>query len=461
MDGKTKPKKNDAKNKLIQAVKDDQGRAKALEAVLEGRFEEYLEWAHGVGLESPFPMDVELMSGLREVVKDRRKLYSNLDTVIEAIPHFHRSPLEILVIEGSPETFEKALGFLSSPAIRFARSYREGALEWASSEICSMRVFVTDSAQDIPLCKWVERNGRVPLILLALLQGNMAAATALQKSGLAPDGPTYDDMAHILNQTEKWCADTASAAEVLRAVLSIPTEHLKEAADWLSSKSALGSELDDLFGSKDFQSVRDRAVSLVKCGAIVGYYPLMRATEFGDAEMLRLLFEAGGNPNALYKSGIPALARLKTEKLTPDALQIWLDAGASPLFDADSEEPFGNGMCPSPLMQAVWDGRDWVVKQMVERAQGKVEIEYERDGAIWSPALTLALMRKHDDLAAWMCAEKGARLEGMEPEDGRTAREFASDQQMTKIGAAMAAKQGGVLDGDARDPGVRLQRGKI
>ena len=147
--------------------------------------------------------------------------------------------------------------------------------------------------------------------------------------------------------------------------------------------------------------------SIVAKGIAPGGHALGVSTELGDAGLLAEMFAAGANPNALYRGSDPMLVGLGP-KLTPELLQIWLDAGADP--SACRAGAFGSRGAPSPLFQWTWNGLIDLARQAVDRARGPVPTTVVWQGRRCSTLLAVAMERGHADIVQWLIEEQGCRL---------------------------------------------------
>lgn len=436
-------------------------RTEAIRMILEGRIEEYLAWVHGDGAVaawgqgfdprrhhideiSDMPLD-RALRGRIESSTEKLKFPKGYELekalmlrAFQCIPCFQMSLLEMVVRRANLTTLKQVLAVVNSPQRRFHRGYRgdsgQGWTSWPERYLINRNVLAP--RQDLPL---TDLSRKQPLQLLALLLGNFEAADCLQRSGWGEnDYWSISEMWQSVAAARKAIAEDPAAEPFYCNVFDIPQGTFDGAIAWLQERHSLGEKLEDLFGESDYAAVRQRAFDMLAKGAPVGYYALADATEHNDLEMLRLMFAGGGDPNCCYKTGMSMLARINDDKLTPEALQIWLDAGANPTHGESSEEPYGNGLNPSALYQWTWKGRLDLVRQAVERSAAPVPLSFVVRGQTYAPLLALALSRGHCELAVWMIRDQGLSLDQRGYAEDDTCSEFAKADLLAQVKAALA-----------------------
>lgn len=437
-------------------------RRDAVRMVVEGRIGDYLKWARGDGFvaawgtpmeersasvdeESEIPLDSALEERFWQRVKDIEGALNQLcreqelvEIASAAIPHFGASPLEIALRSGNFDVFERVLRHLCRPERTFARGYDgERGGGWTTLKPRLQRVRSTEAEIELHLAF---RKPDMPLLLLAVLLGDFMAANLMLQQGWAPEGGwAYGDLINAVGRIHQAIKKDPAFEDVVVTTLDIPRGTLDAATDWLVKRANLAGELKELFGETDDTAVRDKALKLLDQGAPVGYYPLAVTTENNDLDMLRRLFAVGANPNCQYKTGVAMLARIDAKTLTPEALQIWLDAGANPTHGMDSGAPFGGGLNPSALSSWAWEGRRDLIEQATTKAAAPVPLSYQADGNIYAPLLATALSRGHLELAVWLICKQGLSLDHLHDWDGgEPCRNYATPEFLAQVEAAVA-----------------------
>ena len=344
------------------------------------------------------------------------------------IEHLYSTPLQLLVTAGSVESLDAALALRSSPAERFSRGFAKAPSGW-SWETKTPQPEVVGELWDLPY----------GTLALTLLMGRFAHADAMVRHGYCPDNEFgWYDLCRAILKLEK-------SGAALRDILGAEPPG-EAASDWAWNKVVALQELDAVMGVKEWTpEAHAKALELLDKNIAPGYYPLSCATLIGDKELLLKMFAQGADPNCLYKTGVPMLARMDSKKLTPELLQVWLDAGARPSMGPGHDSPFGDGMCPSALYQWVWEGATDLVVQACSKAAGPVELRLKSDGKHWSPLLALALSRGHRDLVRWMIEEKGCSLEDL-ADDGESPCSEYGDKQIREFALALQERRELMID---------------
>jgi hypothetical protein len=308
------------------------------------------------------------------------------------LPYFGASPVEVLLREGNQEGLKQVLREWASPRRRYLRGfhYNHHDIGWTSPEALPFEARLKEGFK------------RIPLVTLAAIRGDTVAMQMLVQAGLCPTGWGWaDESEALLNLAERMKDGYPDARKVLKQY-GLARGRLSAAAARLDRMGSLDQELEDVFESETYNSGgRKKAFALLKKGAPVGYYALARATEEDDIEMLEALFAAGGDPNCVYKSGVPMLAKLN--KASARAVQVWLERGACPLMFHDAGAPdFGDDWCPSPLYQAVWEADLDRVRLLLEKAVVAPVIAFREGRKYVNPMADLARERGHAKLAAYL-----------------------------------------------------------
>jgi hypothetical protein len=428
----------------VEALSAYEPRKQALRWLLEGNPEAYIKWAGSDGHvaaygKAPPPAHPAARSAplFREIPLDRAlderhenaflvdKAGKNLRSPAEKeaafqahkathakIEHLYSTPLQFLVEAGSVEALDAALALWSSPAERFARGFEEPEYGWN---------FVTKTLEPDRIFAAMRR---LPLWLLAfaLLLGRFEHADAMVRHGYGTDDVWVWDEWRVAIWKLK------DRRDALRDILGAEPL-VDEACEWVRNRQQALNELDKAMEAKEWTpEASAKAMELLDRNVAPGPDHLAAATEHGDRELLLKMFAQGGDPNCRYKTGVPMLARMDSKELTPELLQIWLDAGARPTMGPHADEPFGHGMCPSALYQWVWEGATELVIQACSKAADPVELRLSSDGKPWSPLLALALSRGHRELVRWMIEEKGCSLEDLADDGESPCSEYGAQE---------------------------------
>lgn len=308
------------------------------------------------------------------------------------LPYFFASPAEVMLREGNLEGLKEVLRQWASPRQRYLRGfdYNNFDIGWTSPGMLP-RVAQIRGGFD-----------PVPLVILAAIRGDKASMQILVQAGLCPNGwGWWDEHDALLGLAEDVKKIHRDVPKVLK-LYGMARGGLKAAAIRLGQMGSLEQELEDAFEPATYKiDGRKKALALLKKGAPVGFYPLARATDEGDIEMLEALFAAGGDPNCRYKSGVPMLAKLSKASL--EAVKVWLRHGACPLMFHDPAEPnFGDDWCPSPLYEAVWEGNLDLTRLLLEQAVVRPVIAYKEGRKFVNPIADLAKERGHAKLVSYL-----------------------------------------------------------
>lgn len=311
---------------------------------------------------------------------------------IEEWPYFFASPAEAMLRAGKLDGLREVLRQWGAPKRRYLRGFYYSAYDAGWTSASWLPFDVQFSAKDIPL------------VTLAAIRGDTAAMQILVLAGLCPTGlhAWWDEEDALLRLDEKIKQGIRrQAAKVLRHY-GMARGGLPAAANRLARMHDLGQQLEDAFGPETYKKGgRKKAFALLKKGAPVSYFPLAVATAENDLEMLEALFAAGGDPNCRYRDGVPMLAKLSDASL--DGVEVWLRHGACPLMFHDPDEPdFGDGLCPSPLYEAVWEGNLDLTRLLLEKAVVQPVIAYREGRKFANPLADMAKERGHAKLAAYL-----------------------------------------------------------
>jgi hypothetical protein len=444
-----------------------EGRKQAIQMLLSGQIDSFLEWAshdgyfaaHGKNriksnaidkendLSTPLALDDVLWRNIYAEYssgKNDDEYLAQVHHAQEAIPHFNQSPLEIILRSAPIDVIKAVFAKLNTPLRAFQLAHlddhypiwHEHSLNrknkrhlFCNIKIKALNITSDDEADDLK--SWVsdcasQLNFEKPLILLPLLLGRTDVAETMVKNRLAYSSywsyftvvDHLKELMSIVNQKKELLEDYVSFA------LDVDAKNLSESTLWLRDKALLGQELENLFDEKEFPKSRPKILRILSKGAPIGYYEVMMATQYKDNALLSRLFQAGANPNVRYKTGVPALARLDQSTLTAASLGIWLKAGANPIRGMDTDMPFGDGMCPPPLMSAISSGLTDIVKTMVDDALEPIPLCYVSQGKRWAEPLSTAIFRHHHSLNR--INEIESALSRCEPECDELKRQFDS-----------------------------------
>ena len=434
----------------VEALAGYEPRKQALRWLFEGNPESYIQWArtdgywaaHGKAAPQEWlsdrctplfretPLDEVLCNrhhGAFHAETDKRGAYSEREqrdafqahkATRSKVEHYFSTPIQLLVMSGSVEALEAALAFWASPAQRFARGFSGGGEGW---NIYTKTERLSESNYAM------RRMSHWPLAF-ALLLGRFEHAAAMARRGYCPDDEWgWEEFRSGIRNMKDGQGALRKIRDALREMLGVEPL-VDEASDWVGNREQAFQGLNEAMRAKAWTpEARAKAVEMLENGVSPGCYALARATEFGDKELLLRMFARGADPNCRYESSVPMLARLDSQKLTPELLQIWLDAGANPTMRPADDSPFGDGMCPSALYEWVFEGATELVVQACSKAAGPVELRLKtKNGKPWSPLLALALSRGHRDLVRWMVEEKGCSLEDLADDEESTCAEFGA-----------------------------------
>lgn len=305
------------------------------------------------------------------------------------LPYFFASPAEVMLREGNLEGLKEVVRQWASPRQRYLRGfdYNSCDIGWTSPGM-------------LPWESQIRRGfNPIPLVTLAAIRGDKASMQILVQAGLCPNGwGWWDEHDALLGLAE----DVKKIHRDVLKLYGMARGGLKAAATRLGQMGSLEQELEDAFEPATYKiDGRKKALALLKKGAPVGFYPLARATDEGDIEMLEALFAGGGDPNCRYKSGVPMLAKLSKASL--EAVKVWLRHGACPLMFHDPAEPnFGDDWCPSPLYEAVWEGNLDLTRLLLEQAVVRPVIAYKEGRKFVNPMADLAKERGHAKLVSYL-----------------------------------------------------------
>lgn len=240
------------------------------------------------------------------------------------------------------------------------------------------------------------------LLLIPFVTNDGDAYMALLRAGA--------DELEFLNGCREFFRENA-VGEVSGALtrLGLPAPDRKQWAEFWEHRVELANTIDSVFEdlrSSDGQEDRLRVEDVLQRAPSIGYFPIGVATELGDIALVERLFALGGNPNDQTKHGIPLFAALGCN-MDEKMFSAWLNAGASPtMFDDD--EPFGNGMRPSPLYQFVWSGREDLVERCLASAREPIDLVLrwtDRDGRHFSCNVLAELARERAGIVPERSAE--------------------------------------------------------
>jgi len=467
-------------------------RKRAIQWILDGDFDAYLDWVDGDGfyaahgeprdagggwerlmldLLNPMPLDrVLTQSRLGEKASITAKIEA-ARLASQALDHFDQSPFEIALRAADDAAFAKLLSLFSSPTARYLRG-SSNPLENAGWMRLGARM---DLEEDEAGSRLAGDFGSWGMLILPFLVGKPDRASWMVKAGLAPD--SQYGWADFAGKAEDYAkvgpallskivgsddCDPAKAAAWGWERMEL-VQKLEEAAGQAELHGKAGAEGEATLSGEEFDRV---ALELVEQGSPIDYYTLAAATELGRLDLLSKLFEAGADPNILYKSGERMLARMDDKSLTPEAVAVWMKAGARPTLDQGCENPFIDGWSLSPLMSFAWKGRVDLLKACAEHAQGPVCFTQDLGGGrVASDLLAVAIDKGREDAAAWLVEEKGCRLDHIETQNGKPIRGLAKGQMLDRLVAieerlALTADPLTTTDKDLpRDPGE--QRGRL
>lgn len=407
-------------------------------ALLEkGMLDEAMEKAGpGALIDESLPCDARLEKSMD---LDRKKISG----LWKRLPHFMQSPLEIVMRSADDEAFEKAFRSAVGHLPSLPRGTRGSG--WTSRERRHMG-FVTE--------RDMRAAARVPciayLLVLALMLGRTDRARALVRLGWIPSIDGWRLMVERLGDFLELAERPEVCAEAIGVSPDDILQNAESAIAWIKDGMARSDRLDGLCD----QSAPDLAAiqGLLDEGTPVGPWALFYALGAGNRPLVRLLLEAGADPNGDVK-GQYVLVRAPSKSLSPELLQDMLDAGAI-CADFTSEFPFGEDTRDMPLARWAWDGRTDLMRQALDGSRAPIQVyNVRKDGSgenrRWSPLLATALSRGHAETAFWLCS-KGARLDDLDDETEEPCSSCASEAVMAEFERLLAESEGAVFEGDAR-----------
>jgi hypothetical protein len=342
---------------------------------------------------------------LDEKSEEGSKLLSPASVFKTAPPYIMASPMEIALRAGKKQALA-VMGDLLRQCI-FRRNFESLGDGWTSRHLGGW-LKTKDREPNFV------RKGQSPLHL-CLFNEDWETYRALVKMGFPEesvnpnmiDGPYVD----FDDDFPAWWSYIDIRATTMPA----------SAREFLQMRGRLYQEMEDLFEAPQAtEAWRGELEKLLAQQPRISYLPLARASEIGDVALLKRLFDAGGNPNCRYKTGVPMLARLDAKtRSQPGILQAWLDAGAAVVFgDGEENASFGTDDGPvSVLIEAIWEGETAQVRQMLEKSQGAVPIERLIKGKRYGAPLLTAINRDKLDVAR-LLVEKGASLAALDEDTG-------------------------------------------
>lgn len=424
-------------------------RKQAIEWILDGRIEDYLDWELSDGyvaavgetapkaserdrrraLFSPMRLDSALSNERFHGLPDSYLSKGDL-AARSSIDYFLESPMVIALRGGSDAAFEKCIAAWGSPVRRFSDVDDYGLMAVISFP------FVDFNSPSFRAILRIVKGAYWDLLLLALMLGRTDRAEAMVRCGMCPtdnmEWASFHDRVINWKQTD---------SRTVSSISQVDHVEWKPITDWSWRKVMLAQELDEELdrsrhsGSVDAMAAGQIILEFVEKGASIGYMELANATEWGRLDLLRKLFASGGDPNIRYKTGISTLARMNQEKLTPEAVKVWLEAGANPLFCREREIIEVSSLSLGALYNFAWSGRLDLVQICCETACGPVPLSHDHDGVRYSPFLAVALSKGHKDLAVWMIDQKGCRLDDLDPDTESPCRKLASPELLGEVNA--------------------------
>ncbi|QDL55001.1 hypothetical protein [Rhodoferax aquaticus] len=445
-------------------------RQAALDLLAQGCMEEFLDWELGEGyvaangepkqVEERFAVATRRQALLNELALDGA-LYGRISDVaqgkeedallrlaLERIPYLFASPLEIALRTAPIEAFEKTLLSWSSPERRFFGidgSSKDGH-GWQSF---SIRSSILDKKQSSrALFDIGQRLKRHSLLTLALLLGKTEHAVALCRHGLRPDSQNeWDD---VFSALQSFKGLTPDQQTWLTGCVEPKTI---QAIEWLIEQDNLFNAMEEAAEELEAPQGIPKLGELLDQGASFSYYPMIKAMEWGQLDLLERMFKSGGNPNVTYKSGAPLMARIAgDEYFTLEALDLFLKYGTNPTMGEGAESYFGDGWNLSALASFVWSGRFEHLKKACDGPVAPIALRRDKAGyepsfgdtkkkskkpkVYYSQMLALALQKDHGAMAAWMIQKHGCRLDDLEPENGEPCSAFGQGDTIEEAKAA-------------------------
>jgi hypothetical protein len=440
-----------------QSLADYQPRNAAINLINETRIEDFLNWEYVDGRQAAFgqpsatPSQEERLAHLSRSMFLDIELYDRLMKAapfksqpplarkgFESVRDWMASPLEIVLRRGTADGFKRVIRQLTSPEIRFnfPEMHEQIGNAWASAAYLLMAHGEH---------KWRYKDDVVrkhSLLSLALCLGKLDCADAMARSGICPIG---SEQWHEFGLVFRVLYSLPRATLNLVAGQTIDDRTMARATDWIAHKRVASISMEEACehpgtNKSLIQAAVDKAHAALELAAGFDYLPLARACEWGRPDLLRALFAAGADPNALYKTGISALCRIESKRITPEILAIWLEAGANPRRRGGDEflaaQGFGTAYSPSALYQWTWAGRIDLVKLACEKGIEPIELVCEYEGRTYAPLLALALQNGHGDLAAWMIEHKGCRLDHLSSDDDVACRQYGQGDALKQANAA-------------------------
>jgi hypothetical protein len=432
-------------------------RNRAIELIRAGRVEEYLDWAlsdckeaatgkaptpateqdRRRALIKPMALDIELMR-VRLPGKYSRGLDAAArNAALDAVEHFGQAPLEIALRSASDAAFEKCLDAWCLPRRRFADGFGElDGFRWSEAGPKRSKLDALYDAS-MELSHGNGGSSHWGLLSLSFLIGKPERAEMMARRGMSPNdssrwGDFRDQMQSLAEMDPSVLADLAK----------VQSADLQKTILWAERKIELAEELEVELESQDPSEagfdVADadrRVLDLVRKGASVGCFALAVATEGGRIDLLRELFAAGGDPGVLDPKGGTLFSEFDLRSLRPDALQVWLEAGACPI-NAGEVDCFGNVRQPTALFNYAWMGRTDLMKACRESSVEPISMTYEVDGKVYAPLLAIALDKGREEAAVWLVREMGCRLDHLDPASGKACRTFAKGDLLAEMEAA-------------------------
>lgn len=355
------------------------------------------DWKDSVEL-LPFHLDEAAQSDWMSKEHSRGGISALRYFAVDAVPYFHMSPVESFVADGNHKALDEALSLWSEPARRCRRGFFGIPIDCVGASIRGLH--------------YGSRREKLPLVGLAALRKDEIALRSLIRAGLCPSHPR--DWHGAADMVRGIAEARAHESEFMLFKLS-PWEK-KNKKRSLSSLGVSGDEAEAIenlllkfarMASELSDAIQRRKAPRTEVQRLLaeGYPPSMDslawATEKGDTEMVRMLLEAGLDPNVLDGYGMPTLGGLISSPA--EALAIWLEHGASPLTNFDPRSPhFVDGDMPSALYEAVLSGNQDAVRLLLEKSAAPVKLVFIRGGKPVSPMEQLALSNGDECMAIFL-----------------------------------------------------------
>lgn len=432
----------------IRALAAYKRRADAIELLMNGRFDEFMDWAVGPGHEAaggakhkPPNLYERYDTLTNPLALDEALIYERLGDdspyfgkAYEDVPMLSASPLEMVVRYGSDEAFDAMLSYFGSPKVRFE-------LEGRFHGVCSgvwwsgpRRLFNSSDRK----CKTISNllRSHVMIMPICVMVGRKDRADALLRGGWLDD----DGWAKAKADVEK--LQELPLEWQLRLTDGKVPDYAAARA-WIDDKCALSSRLEKatalLLNSGTREAARLEIRAIAEAGVGIGASTLEMASLIGDAELLTHLFRHGANPNGRNDSGDPAMASLARDTLDSEILQAWLDAGANTSVAADPDIVFDGSL----LAGLACSGQLDRLKQACEGGVKPIDLRPCIAGEFNAPLLAWALRYKIGEVALWLVEEKGCRLTDIEPESGSPCVDFGAGELLAKVQVAIDAIEAG------------------